>query len=89
MLWCIDYYKVFISVVPELPSSQSGQLDNSEDDIFVDSLEDPNDDTYSPDSIDDSLKSSEAWSEQSTETQHVRQFHVYNWRLKCQDQDLF
>ena len=61
MLWCIDYYKVFISVVPELPSSQSGQLDNSEDDIYVDSLEDPNDDTYSPDSIDDSLKSSEAW----------------------------
>ena len=62
-------------MVPNLPSSQTGVLDNSEDDIYEEK-EDSRDPTYSPDSDDDSLKSSETWSEQSMETEHVRVKYV-------------
>ena len=55
-------------------------MDNSQDEIYSDFPEDeddPNDLTFSPNTMDDSLKSSETWSEQSLETPYVS-VHLLN-----------
>ena len=49
-------------------------MDNSQDEIYSDlpdDEDDPHDLTFSPSSMEDSLKSSETWSEQSLETPYV------------------
>ena len=69
--------------VPNLPSSQPGVLDNSEDDIYNDDFgdeDDPNDETYSPEMMEDSLKFSETCSEQSSENIYVR-MHLETYYL--------
>ena len=53
----------------DLPVSQNRVVDNEDDEIYseeIDMLEDPNDVTYSPGILEDSQRSSLAWSEQSS-----------------------
>ena len=60
-----------------LPMSQDKSQDNSEDDIYVEE-EDQYDVTFSPSDLDeDSFRSSEAWSDQSSQKIDVRIFFIY------------
>ena len=60
-----------------LPMSQDKSQDNSEDDIYVEE-EDQYDVTFSPSYLDeDSFRSSEAWSDQSSQKIDVRIFFIY------------
>ena len=60
-----------ISEVEDLPFSLNRVVDNEDDKIYsvseeIDILEDQNDVTYSPGILEDSQRSSLAWSEQSS-----------------------
>ena len=64
----------FFLDVEKLPMSQEKFQDNSEDDIYVDE-EDLNDVSFSPSCFDDdSLRSSEAWSEPDSQQTNVGLF---------------
>ena len=63
--------------VEKLPRSQDKFQDNSKDDIYMEE-EDQHDVTFSPTDLDeDSFRSSEAWSEQSSQKIDVRIFFIY------------
>ena len=58
-----------------MPSSQNEVINNEDDDLYSEDLaidEDPHDETYSPDILECSHKSSETWSEQSSQQNDVR-----------------
>ena len=63
----------------DLPFSQYRVVDNEDDEIYseeIDMLEDQNDITYSPGILEDSERSSQAWSEQSSQPFNVRQMYL-------------
>ena len=63
----------------DLPVSQNRVVDNEADEIYteeIDMLEDQNDITYSTGILDDSERSSQAWSEQSLQPFNVRQIFL-------------
>ena len=58
-----------------MPSSQNEVINNEDDDLYSDDFaidEDPHDVNYSPDILECSHKSSETWSEQSSQLNDVR-----------------
>ena len=53
----------------DLPVSENRVVDNQDDEIYseeIDMMEDQNDVTYSPGILEDSQRSSQAWSEESS-----------------------
>ena len=69
----------YISEVEDLPVSQNRVVDNEADEIYseeIEMLEDQNDITYSPGILEDSERSSQAWSEQSSQPYNVRQIFL-------------
>ena len=63
----------------DLPVSQNMVVDNEADEIYseeIEMLEDQNDITYSPGILEDSERSSQAWSEQSSQPFNVRQIFL-------------
>ena len=63
----------------DLPFSQNRVVDNEDDEIYseeIDMLEHQNDITCSPGILEDSQRSSQAWSEQSSQPFNVRQIFL-------------
>ena len=69
-----EFYCFFCLEVEALPSSQNEVINNDDDDLYSDDFltEDPHDATYSPDILESSQKSSETWSEDSSQQNYVR-----------------